>query len=66
MNELTEHELKILIWAINYARERTTDCSDATSRVKKKIQTMIDNYDSETLNSKVVELWNCEKCGHVQ
>jgi len=62
MNDFTPDELEeILGWATVYC----IGASDLSYRVSKalidKIQFMINNYDA-----KVIEVWHCEKCGHLQ
>lgn len=60
MNDFTKEELEEI--AFNLGEIRTwSDTLENSWPVLDKIQYMIDNYDA-----KVIEVWHCEKCGHVQ
>jgi hypothetical protein len=61
MNEFTKYELKSILWAIEYVRERTNNCGDIMRKLEGDIKYMTDNFDV-----KVIKVWHCEKCGHVQ
>lgn len=61
MNDFTSYELHTLLWAIFYVRKRTNNCGDTMRSLRTKIQQMIELYDC-----KVIEAWQCEKCGHIQ
>lgn len=60
MNDFTKEELMnindaILYSALLVSREKIL------LTIREKIQSMIDNYDA-----KVIQIWHCEKCGHIQ
>jgi hypothetical protein len=58
VNNFTIAELKYLIWAIKYVRERTTNCGDAMRKLERDIQAMIDNYDKQSTK--------CPKCSNIR
>ena len=64
MNDFTKEELqKLLDWCVSRAsRINTVDFErEGSGRLFDKIQSTIDNYDCQVIN-----VWHCEKCGHVQ
>lgn len=61
MNDFTKEELKIIRMLINSTDEKVLTKSEEIIIVQSKIQSMIDNFDAQ-----VIEVWHCEKCGHVQ
>ncbi len=60
MSDFTKEELIEIYWKFEYYFD-DLDGLVEESPLMKKIQDIIDNYDA-----KVVEVWHCEKCGHVQ
>jgi len=64
MNDFTIYELKSLLWAIDYVRDRTNNCGDTMHAMKTKIKEMIDNY-CEHLETVCIGGWvqKCVKCG---
>jgi hypothetical protein len=44
MNDFNKEEIKEILWAVDYVRDRTTNRSDAMRRLQGKILSMIDNY----------------------
>lgn len=55
MNNFTKEELIQIQEAMHYWHE------GMQISLTGKIQFMIDNYETKT-----IEVWHCEKCGHVQ
>lgn len=60
MNDLSKKELELICQFFNIAIEDYQE-PNSTYELRDKIQSMIDNYDA-----KVINVWHCEKCGHVQ
>lgn len=60
MNDFTKEDLKDLLKCISIV-VIDFGTSNILEQLKKKIESMIDNYDA-----KIIESWHCEKCGHVQ
>ena len=64
MNDFTQEELVLLAcWSANRFNQVGKDQAknEGTISLSHKIQDMIINYDA-----KVIDVWHCEKCGHVQ
>lgn len=63
MNNFTEYELRSLLWAIKYVRERTTNCGDVMRSLMKRIDSMIKNKELETKEQQS-QLAHRDNCKH--
>lgn len=63
MNDFTKKELQIMLLDMNgYAKSHLPLKESPSHRaLREKIQSMIDIYDAIK-----IDVWHCEKCGHVQ
>lgn len=59
MNDFTKQELERILEGITWWLDGDTALYCET--LINKLQSMIDLYDTN-----VVQVWHCEKCGHVQ
>lgn len=65
MNDFTKSELKSLLWAIIYVRDRTNNCGDIMRSLRSKIQSMIYNYCEHEKTKGCEECYTleCKQCG---
>ena len=63
MNEFTKEELALIRTGMRCVVTFVAVKDDyiTANNLLEKIQSMIDNYEA-----KVIPVWHCEKCGHVQ
>ena len=66
MNDFTIYELKSLLWAIEYVRDRTNNCGDTMRALKTKIKEMIDTYcEHDDMMESVYPVIKCERCNQL-
>jgi len=66
MNDFTITDLKYLLWAIKYVRDRTNNCGDAMRKLERNIQTMINTFPLKkecNLIRDVNSIEACPRCG---
>lgn len=66
MNDFTKDELLLIMHDLGFLDDETKTCykhasSEFILNLQNKIRYMVNNYDT-----KAIEVWQCEKCGHVQ
>ena len=62
MNDFTKEELQNLLSCVKHNKAYHLNHMEIIYPIlMNKIQSMIDDYDIP-----VIEVWHCEKCGHVQ
>jgi hypothetical protein len=61
MNEFTKEELDKILNCVAFTCWEHPSEDEKLTLVRIKIQSLIELYDC-----KVIEVWHCEKCGHVQ
>lgn len=62
MNDFTKQDLQYLLIAVDYIKERTTNCSDALKKLKKKLGPMIDGYCEHNKHETSAMINYCHKC----